>query len=333
MKTTQRILFILLCIALIVISAGFLLPRKVHVERSLMMSASTKNIFRQINVLKNWEKWSPWMQMDSAIQMGFSGPESGVGAECFWKSHDKNVVNGSIAIISSASYDSILVIMDFGKKGKLSGKFLLLDTNQRTKVTWSVESNLGTNPISRWFGLLSDHMIGPDLERGLFNLNEILADIVPSIDFEIIECEVPARILLCARDTVSANTVEPKLALMYQQISEFLKSRNLSPTGVPLTIFYGFSNQAWDIEACMPIGNMVEGEGGLKCIQTEVQKALMIEYMGPYTLISNAYNAIQTEIRDRGLLVSGRPWEEYITNPLLHADTVMRQTNVYFPVR
>ena len=46
--------------------------------------------------------------------------------------------------------------------------------NNKTEVTWSMEADLGFNPISRYFGLFFDSMIGPDFEKGLNNLNNIV---------------------------------------------------------------------------------------------------------------------------------------------------------------
>ena len=38
------------------------------------------------------------------------------------------------------------------------------------KVTWFNQGDLGWNPVSRYFGLLMDKMMGPDFEEGLENL-------------------------------------------------------------------------------------------------------------------------------------------------------------------
>jgi hypothetical protein len=40
-------------------------------------------------------------------------------------------------------------------------------------VTLSDEGDLGNNPLSRWFGLFLDRMIGPDFEAGLVNLKRV----------------------------------------------------------------------------------------------------------------------------------------------------------------
>jgi hypothetical protein len=50
--------------------------------------------------------------------------------------------------------------------------FIEIDSNS-TEVTWSMETDLGYNPIARYFGLFFDKMIGDDFEKGLDNLNTI----------------------------------------------------------------------------------------------------------------------------------------------------------------
>ena len=332
MKILRRILVIILCIAIIFISAGYLLPGKVIVSRSLSINASQRNIFEQINTLKNWAKWSPWLQTDTAMQLIFLGPESGIGAAYKWQSQNKNVGTGNVAIIGSVPYDSLMAIMDFGKKGKSLAKFRLINENHNTNITWSLESDLGMNPITRWFGLFSDEMIGPDLDRGLYQLGELMQELKTRNGFEIIEYEVPARIYLTARDTASPATVSLKLASMYEKISVFLKANHISPAGAPIAVFHNYSNQNFDIEACLPISSDIKVPDGLNYVKKDIQKAIMVKYFGYYKNIALAYNALNSYILENGLKIAGPPWEEYISNPSLESDSSKLQTNIYFPV-
>jgi effector-binding domain-containing protein len=291
-----------------------------------------KTVFDQINSLKNWENWSPWLQMDSTIQLSYSGPESGVGATFKWLSNSKNVGSGNVSLISSFPNDSLVLIMDFGEKGESLSKFVFSKENRSTKVTWSLESDLGMNPLSRWFGLFSDHLIGPDLERGLFNLEDHLEKSKHEQKFEIIECEVPAQVYICIRDTASPNTVSFKLSEMYKKISSFLKSRSLSPTGAPVTIYHAYLGQSFDIEACLPLASAVPVNNTLNCVRKYVQKVVMVKFQGPYNTISEAYTALNTYIAENELGINGSPWEEYITNPQFESDSSKMQTNIYYPV-
>lgn len=332
MKILRRVLLAVLCIALLVIAVGFLLPRKVHVERRLVINASPKSVFKQINTLKNWTKWSPWLQIDTTMQLRFSGPESGVGATYNWHSTNKNVGKGSVSIISSIPSQSLQVIMDYGENGKSTGEFRLVKENSKTNVNWSLESDLGMNPLSRWFGLFSEHLIGPDLERGLFNLDQLLEDRHTVNGYKIIDAEVPSLIWISVRDTASPGTVTPKLADMYKQISMFLKFKHFSPIGSPMAVFHKYSSQEFDIEVGMPVSTIIKVPEGMNCSVKAAQKAIMVQYFGSYKLISGAYTAVLTYINDNELQISGPAWEEYVTNPHLEADSTKWQTNIYYPV-
>ncbi len=332
MKILRRILLFILIIALIVISVGFLLPGHIHVERKILISASPESVFNQINTLKNWEKWSPWLQSDPSMQLVFSGPESGSGATYKWISSDKNIGKGSLAIISSEPPDSLTVIIDYGENGKSTGKFLLAKTDQGTNVIWNFDSDLGINPLSRWFGLLSDRMIGPDLERGLLNLDHHMTDIKTVTGYEILDYEAPARILITVRDTATTGTLPSKLAEMFKRISIFLKSRDLPPTGSPFAVFHSYTNRNFDIEAGIPVAAVMNVPEGLSCTEKDTQKTIMLKYYGPYKLINGAYNALQTYIDNNMLKISGPGWEEYVTNPFQESDSTKWQTNIYYPI-
>ncbi len=335
MKIFRRILFIILCITLVVIAAGYVLPRNIHVERKLVMNVSQKTIYNQVNTLKNWPKWLPWLQKDTSLRIVYSGPESGVGATLKWLSSDKNIGNGSVSIISGVTSDSLEVIFDFAGKGKSTGKFIFLKENQGITVTYSLASDLGMNPISRWFGLFSDRLIGPDIEQSLYNLNELVQDTEAIYGYGIADYELPARTLITIRDTASPGTVTPKLASMFNRISFFLKKKNLSPIGNPIAVFHKYSNQGFDIEAGLPVTSIIDIPEGsdLICSEKAAERTLMIKYFGSYKMIFSAYIALQNYIDNNELQRNGPGWEEYLTNPAIEADSNKRQTNIYYPIK
>jgi effector-binding domain-containing protein len=333
MKIFRRILLIILCIALVIIAVGYVLPRNINVERKLVMNVSQKTIYNQVNTLKNWTKWLPWLQKDTSLHILCSGSESGVGSTLKWFSSDKNVGSGSVSIISSVISDSLEVVFDFAEKGKSTGKFIFLKANGDIIVTYSIASDLGMNPISRWFGLFSDRLIGPDIEQSLYNLKELVQDTKALYGYEIVDYELPARTLITIRDTASPETVTPKLASMYKKISIFLKSKNLSPSGNPMAVFHQFSNQGFDIEAGLPVTTIIAVPEGLNCSEEEAERTVMIKYLGSYKMISKGYIALQNYIDNNELQRHGSGWEEYLTNPTIEADSNKRQTNIYYPIK
>jgi len=332
MKTLRRILVFFLCIVLVVLSTGFLFPGKVHVERSLLISVPAESLFEQVNILKNWINWSPWLLKDTAVTLYYIGPAKGAGASITWNSENPDIGKGNALIISSSPSDSLFVILNFGKNGKTSSTFRFKKSTEGTLVTWCLDSDVGLNPVSRWLGLFADRMVGHDLESGLLNLEGFLKANKIVNGFEIIDIDLPARVLLTVRDTASNATIEKKLASMYEMIFRYLKKEGLSPTSAPLTIYHNYTPDSYDIETCIPILSAIVTPDGINCVETQPQNAIMVRYFGTRTLISNAYSAMQIYLNNSIIVASGPTWEEYITNPNLEADSNARQTNIYFPV-
>lgn len=333
MKIFRRVLLIFLCICALIVSLGYLLPRKIHVEREKTISASPLLLYNQVNTIKNWVIWAPWLQADSNIQIAFNGSTSGIGAGLKWQSKNKNVGNGSLEIVSALENKSLQILIDFGEKGKTMSAFSFTRSDRKCKVTWSFESDLGLNPLSRWFGLFSSRLIGPDLEKGLLEINNAIENIKKTNGYNIIEYDVKSRVLLSVRDTASPFTINSKLERMYASLFKFMKLKNLSPTGPQLVVFHKFNEPMYDIEACVPIAALVPVAEGMKCYVTEPQSMVMLTHYGPHRTILKAYTAIHVYIDNSGLMVNGPTWEEYITNPDSVTDSNNWQTNIYFPVK
>ena len=173
MKVLKRLgLFLIgLVCALVVIS--LFLPSKVHVERTLTINAPPEKVFEQVNTVQNWERWSPWHKLDPNMKLAYAGPPSGVGAKYSWESKQRNVGNGSLTIIESVPHTSVQTAMDFQGQGQATATFRLEKIQGGTQVTWSMESDMGKNPIGKFFGLMMDRMVGSDFEKGLYNLKSL----------------------------------------------------------------------------------------------------------------------------------------------------------------
>src|SRR5580704_10732119 len=101
MKIFKRILIVLVILIALIVIIGFLLPSKVHMERSMVMKAPAKFAFDQVNTLKNWENWSPWHKIDPKMALTYSGPASGKDAKYAWVSDNSQVGSGSLTISES----------------------------------------------------------------------------------------------------------------------------------------------------------------------------------------------------------------------------------------
>ena len=151
MKKLGNSVIILLGIVLVAVLIAYLLPQKMHVERSISMKSSVDFAFDKVNVLENWKEWSPWHKLDSAIKINFEG-KSGKGASFNWSSTNKNVGSGNILITECKKNEFLSLDMDLSEYGKASSYFRFESRADSLKVSWGFDSDLGKNPFRRYFG-------------------------------------------------------------------------------------------------------------------------------------------------------------------------------------
>ncbi len=162
-------------IALIIV-VGLILPRKAHLERSVVIQAPVDRVFSYVNSLSRFQEFSPWREMepDAAVTMGEK--TEGVGASFSWKG--KKTGEGSMTISESTKNERVVTDLEFKDQGKATAYFNLKPQDGGTQVTWGFDGDAGYNLISRYFYLFMDRFLGPDYERGLAKL-KALAEAAP----------------------------------------------------------------------------------------------------------------------------------------------------------
>ncbi len=172
MKSLKLLIVLPLGLLALFIAVGFLLPSYAHIERDLVVASSPETVFAQVNTLKNWEKWSPWLDIDPTMEINQTGPTSGGGATYVWTSQHPGLGNGQLLITDSQR--PVLVEVSFNyAHNKTWLTFQMKPEAGGTKVTCRLDVNLGLNPINRYEGLFMDGSMGPDLERALLNLSQL----------------------------------------------------------------------------------------------------------------------------------------------------------------
>ena len=79
--------------------------------------------------------------------------------------------------------------VDFGQGGSPAKQVYALGADGTgTRVSWSMDVDLGMNPIARYMGLGFDGMIGKDFDKGLALL-KTFAEGLPKADFAGLEIE------------------------------------------------------------------------------------------------------------------------------------------------
>ena len=166
---------IAVCVAVLVVLSRSL-PTKVEVERSVNLAIGAHAVFPLVNNLKNWEKWSPWMEADPEMEITYKGPEEGAGAVSEWSS--KTTTSRTQVIVTSVPDRQVELAIDFGGQGMAVTMFTFEEAQTDTgtgncKVTWKLESEMGQRPFGRFLVPAMSAEIDRAYARGLANLKRL----------------------------------------------------------------------------------------------------------------------------------------------------------------
>jgi uncharacterized protein YndB with AHSA1/START domain len=172
LKVLKWLVIVLIGLIVLLFAGGYALSPEFKAVRSLTVSAPAQKIYTLIADPRQWKNWTVWNRRDPAMTMTYSGAPSGAGAAWEWKS--KTQGDGKMTFTAAepgkrVGYD--LYFPDFGTTS--SGDLLLSPDGSGTKVTWTMNGNMGSNPLYRWMALFMDKMVGPDFEAGLANLKAL----------------------------------------------------------------------------------------------------------------------------------------------------------------
>lgn len=339
MKVLKFIGIGLLGLILLIAIIGFMLPRKIETERSLLIKAAPETIFEQINVLPNWEKWSPWKEMDPQSKMTYSNPNSGVGAFYTWEGPETG--KGKLTITESVPFSRINTNLEFDGQGSSKAGYLFEPQDDgQINVHWTFESDMGGNPFMRVFGLIMKKMLNDQFDQGLKKLKEV-AEAAPAPPISAWKGRVEeAKVLdvaeqhyFAVRDTASVSTISEKLGRAFGMIMETAAKQKLEPAGAPFAIYYSESNTHFDFDAAIPLAKAGKSEGQVKAGKREAGKAVCVSFYGDYSQTPLAHETADAFIRKSGKTIIAAPWEEYVSDPGMEKDTAQWLTKVWYPVQ
>lgn len=173
MKLVKGLFMTLVALVLLFFVVGLFLPKAAHIERSITTAASPNAVYELVDGFARFNEWSPWANIDPTTKYTFRGPASGVGARLEWTSAHPNVGSGSQEIIAIEPGRSVTSALDFGTGNPTTAKLLLVPEGAGTRVTWTLDSDLSSSIVGRYFGLAFDRMVGPYFEKGLAQLKAL----------------------------------------------------------------------------------------------------------------------------------------------------------------
>ena len=157
MRVLKWLVIVLVVLIVAVIGVGFVLPDEAKLERSVVVDAPTTTVYTALNGFRQFNKWSPWAQLDPGTTYTVEGPPVGVGAKQSWHSEDPSVGSGSQEIVEAVPFERIRMRLIFeGFDSENYASFILSPEGEGTRVVWDYESRFHGDLMGRYFGLMLD---------------------------------------------------------------------------------------------------------------------------------------------------------------------------------
>ena len=172
MRILKWLLAAVVMLVAVVLAGGLLISPTYSVQRGVLINAPAAKIYPLVASPKAWQRWSAWNQRDPQMKVSYSGPDSGAGASWSWSS--KSEGDGRMTFTAAEADKRLayeLYFPDFGSTA--SGALTLQPEGAATRVIWSVDGDMGSNPVLRWLALAMDSMVGKDFDAGLANLKAL----------------------------------------------------------------------------------------------------------------------------------------------------------------
>ena len=142
LKVLKWLVIILVGLVLLLFAGGYALSPKFTAVRSTTVNAPADKVYGLIADPREWKSKS---QGDGKMTFTAAEPGKRVAFELFFP--------------------------DFGTTSM--GTLDLAPAGAGTQVTWTMNGDMGSNPLYRWMALFGDKMVGGDFEAGLANLKAL----------------------------------------------------------------------------------------------------------------------------------------------------------------
>lgn len=337
MKILRNVIIGLAVAACLLLVVGLLLPRTAHVDRSIVIDAPQATVFTVLNGFRQFDQWSPWADLDPDATTTLEGPAFGVGAKMSW-SGNAQVGSGSQEILEATPYSHLKLRLGFGDfPGAFHATYRIEPEGSGTKVTWGFDADYGGSLLGRYFGLLSDAMLGPDYEKGLARLKAFV-EAMPKGDFSALQFEAVEAtgghvVLLAVHSADNPRAIALTLGVAYGRLSGYINVAGLRQAAPPIAIFRGAQGDTLAIDAAIPVDRVADAPAGaVRFAQMRAGPAVRTEHRGGFSGLTAARTQLQAYLAAAGLEPDGPMWEQYVSDPA-QTPEAQRITHLYAPIK
>ncbi len=332
----KKIFIGLAVVIVVLIVIGFFLPGKMEVSRSISINASAEAVFEEFNDLKKWQEWQYWNTLDPESKITYGDITSGAGATYSWDG--PKLGKGNVKILESIPNERVNSEIDFTGSGKAQGVYTVEPEGEGTKASMNFSFDNGMNPIGRWFSVFMKGEIEKAFDYGLNKIKE-RAEAKPKFTVDITEVNTPVvsyvGITSTSLNTNDMDALNAVMAKSFTQIANDLNKAKVQITGPALGIVtrWDDATHEMDLISGFPVDDNAKVPAKYTIQQIAAGKAVKAIHRGDYAHTDKTHEQIGRYIEMKKLLITGEPWEFYLTDPMIEKDTAAWVTEVYYPVQ
>ena len=185
-----------------------------------------------------------------------------------------------------------------------------------------------------------DAMIGKDFEKGLQRLDSMVGVTVAQRQaereallarFQITVTDRSSTTYAGVRETVKWADLKAFFGKAFGATGAALGAAHVKPAGMPTAVFFKWDevNMEADLLAGMPIPVASKAKvSGVITYETPASKAYTVAYLGGYSGMEPAHQALAMTLEADGMELNGNVLEEYVTDPGSEPDSLKWQTNI-----
>lgn len=139
----KKLLKIVLLVVAILIIVMLLMGKKYHFEKSIVINAPTEKVWQNINSMKAFNQWNPWMKLDPNLKVDYSGNSGQVGDAYCWDGNEE-VGSGcqEITALDLNRKQSTKMLFKKPFESDATSDMILVAQGNATQVTWSLDCEL-----------------------------------------------------------------------------------------------------------------------------------------------------------------------------------------------
>ena len=340
MKILKYLLYVLLALVVIGIILGIVGPKSYHVERSVMISGTPDQVWPHVSSLKKVNEWSPFLKMDTAAVVEYTGNDGAVGSSSSWKS--KKMGNGQQTISALDPKKSSSVHLKFDNpwgESEADGYLNLEPVKDSTKVTWSMKGD--NNFVGKiMMSVMSiDKNVGPMFESGLNDLKTMVEaePKTPFMDpnYPITTDQYPGGLYLAVRKLLPMSEISDFFAKSIPQIMNEIKKAKGEVSSPPTGLYYTWDEEKMETAMAAGVGIQKEFKtpAGMQMVHVPDLKSLTLEYRGGYGKMGDAHMAISSYIKNNNLESIPPVMEEYLKGPGTEPDSNKWVTKIVYLIK